>query len=162
MGDLIWLRSRNCGCLVTWFSYQLIAKPGNKTAAVSWPHPYSYTPAVDNGVSLTNNYHEWLLIWRRWGHARDHFVHLYARSEDNRSKWRHNMCLRDVTIPQSFSVCVMNEAIYGHEFIINISEQKRAHFCSERCSMYGTWVWLCTSNSCENNGTGTVIQHVGN
>ena len=35
----IWVRSRNCGCLVTWFCYQLIAKPGNKTAAVSWPDP---------------------------------------------------------------------------------------------------------------------------
>ena len=38
----IWVRSRNCGCLVTWFCYQLIAKPGNKTAAVSWPDPYIY------------------------------------------------------------------------------------------------------------------------
>ena len=38
----IWLRSRNCGCLVTWFCYQLIAKPGNKTAAVSWPDLYIY------------------------------------------------------------------------------------------------------------------------
>ena len=36
----IWARSRNCGCLVTWFCYQLIAKPGNKTAAVPWPDPY--------------------------------------------------------------------------------------------------------------------------
>ena len=36
----IWVRSRNCGCLVTWFCYQLIAKPGNKTATVSWPDPY--------------------------------------------------------------------------------------------------------------------------
>ena len=33
------VRSRNCGCLVSWFCYQLIAKPGNKTAAVSWPNP---------------------------------------------------------------------------------------------------------------------------
>ena len=24
-GTYIWVRSRNCGCLVTWFSYQLIA-----------------------------------------------------------------------------------------------------------------------------------------
>ena len=40
-GCNIWVRSRNCGCLVTWFCYQLIAKPGNKTAAVSLPdlHP---------------------------------------------------------------------------------------------------------------------------
>ena len=36
----IWVRSRNCDCLVTWFCYQLIAKPGNKTATVSWPDPY--------------------------------------------------------------------------------------------------------------------------
>ena len=36
----IWVRSRNCGCLDTWFCYQLIAKPGNKTATVSWPDPY--------------------------------------------------------------------------------------------------------------------------
>ena len=37
----IWVRSRNCGSLVTWFCYPLIAKPGNKTAAVSWPDPYA-------------------------------------------------------------------------------------------------------------------------
>ena len=37
---LIRVRSHNCGCLVTWFCYQLIAKPGNKTAEVSWPDPY--------------------------------------------------------------------------------------------------------------------------
>ena len=26
-----------CDCLVTWFRYQIIATPGNKTAAPSWP-----------------------------------------------------------------------------------------------------------------------------
>ena len=36
----IWVRSRNCSYLVTWFCYQLIAKPGNKTATVPWPDPY--------------------------------------------------------------------------------------------------------------------------
>ena len=39
--DFTWVRSRNCGCFVTWFCYQLIAKPGNKTAAVSWPGPHN-------------------------------------------------------------------------------------------------------------------------
>ena len=39
--DIIWVRPRNCGCLVTWFCYQLIAKPGNKTVTVSWPDPYA-------------------------------------------------------------------------------------------------------------------------
>ena len=33
----IWVTPRRCGCFVTWFSYQMIAKPGNKTAAPSWP-----------------------------------------------------------------------------------------------------------------------------
>ena len=36
----IWVTSQNCDCHVTWFCYQLIAKPGNKTATVSWPDPY--------------------------------------------------------------------------------------------------------------------------
>ena len=36
----IWVRTHNCGCLVTWFCYQLIAKPVNKTAAVWWLGPY--------------------------------------------------------------------------------------------------------------------------
>ena len=37
-----WVRSRNCGCLVTWFCYPLIAKPANKTATVPWPDPNTY------------------------------------------------------------------------------------------------------------------------
>ena len=39
----IWVRSRNVAVLLTWFCYQLIAKPGDKTAAVTWPDPYTYT-----------------------------------------------------------------------------------------------------------------------
>ena len=39
VGNPKWVRTRNCGCLVTWFCYHLIAKPGNKTDAVSWPDP---------------------------------------------------------------------------------------------------------------------------
>ena len=36
----IWVRSRRCACLITWFCYQMIAKPGNKTGTPSWPDPY--------------------------------------------------------------------------------------------------------------------------
>ena len=59
----IWVRSRNCGCLVTWFCYQLIAKPGNKRATVSWPNQYivrmpSSQRAHDIMImSLQYNYH---------------------------------------------------------------------------------------------------------
>ena len=55
---IIWVRSQNCGFLVTWFCYQLIAKPGNKTATVLWPDPYSQkTPhnlplGASYGISL--------------------------------------------------------------------------------------------------------------
>ena len=37
-GSTIWVRSWRCGCLVTWICYQLIAKPGNKTATPPWPY----------------------------------------------------------------------------------------------------------------------------
>ena len=61
--DPIWIpfgirvRSRNCGCLVNWFCYQLIAKPGNKTALVPWPHPLytklqSFNPSIGPGVEI--------------------------------------------------------------------------------------------------------------
>ena len=35
------VRSRMCASLVTWFCYQMIAKPGNKTGPISWPGPYT-------------------------------------------------------------------------------------------------------------------------
>ena len=38
----IWVRSRNCGCLVTWFCYQSITKPDNGTAVVPRPYIYLY------------------------------------------------------------------------------------------------------------------------
>ena len=45
-----------CGWLVTWFCYQLIAKPGNKTAALPWPeHLYfalHFTPFPGNMVEV--------------------------------------------------------------------------------------------------------------
>ena len=37
-----WVRSRKCGCLVTWFCYHLIANPGNKTATPQWPDTYCF------------------------------------------------------------------------------------------------------------------------
>ena len=42
--------SRRCSCLVIWFCYQLIAKPGNKTAELSWPDPYFSTNAQKQGL----------------------------------------------------------------------------------------------------------------
>ena len=46
--------------LVTWFCYQLIAKPGNKTAAVSWPDPN-----IKRNFQLTRQ------DWRSWGRSSD-------------------------------------------------------------------------------------------
>ena len=49
----IWVRSRNCGCLVTWFCYHLIAKPDNKTTAVPWPDPYQNVIFGDHFVQTS-------------------------------------------------------------------------------------------------------------
>ena len=75
-----WVRSRNFGCLVTWFCYQLIAKPGNKTAAVPWPDLYIYTSfslmtiaflwfGIVNTSTFTKTllYH-WFLLWSYHSH----------------------------------------------------------------------------------------------
>ena len=68
---IIWVRSRRCGCLVTWFCYRLIAKPGNKIAAPSWPDPYPFldkgavhvlSNGVDKGplmLQLTDHFEDW-------------------------------------------------------------------------------------------------------
>ena len=62
---VIWIRSRNRGCLVTWFCYQLIAKWGNKTATVPWPDPFVKTPVSK-------------LIWNKIGICfRDFWNQLY-------------------------------------------------------------------------------------
>ena len=46
---------QKCSCLVTWFCYQMIAKPGNKTAALSWPNPY-----------MIQSYYQWLWVMFSW------------------------------------------------------------------------------------------------
>ena len=60
------VRSRKCGCLVTWFCYQLIAKPGNKTATPSWPDLDTldllnnlYIPNETEILSFWQNFHNW-------------------------------------------------------------------------------------------------------
>ena len=42
MGCLLWVKNmgRVTELRLSWFCYQLIAKPGNKTATVPWPDPY--------------------------------------------------------------------------------------------------------------------------
>ena len=54
----IWVRSRWCAFLVTWFCYQIIAKPGGKTGSPSWPDPYYISPCLTDqqilGVIILN------------------------------------------------------------------------------------------------------------
>ena len=75
---IIWVRSRNCSCLVTWFCYQLIAKPGNKTVTVSWPDPYilfwNWTGSYNGKIFLTLTFHFFsakhmdshMEVWTNW------------------------------------------------------------------------------------------------
>ena len=46
-------RSWRCSCLVTWFCYQLIAKPGNKTDAPWWPDHYAASTTGIISIMLT-------------------------------------------------------------------------------------------------------------
>ena len=59
----IWIGSWRCGCLVTWFGYQLISKPGNKTAAPPWRDPSSFRRKLDRCYTD----HPFLRSWRLFG-----------------------------------------------------------------------------------------------
>ena len=74
------VKSQNCGCIVTWFCYQLIAKPGNKIATVPWTdsHMYNHSdlvyifnctclhlrdvPISTQSVIVLINWHHWLIL----------------------------------------------------------------------------------------------------
>ena len=47
----IWVRSWRCACHVTWFCYQMIAKPGNKTGPPSRPDPYQQAHEMCNSLT---------------------------------------------------------------------------------------------------------------
>ena len=53
-----WVESYGCSCLVTWFCYQLIAKPDNKAAASSWPDPCMGS-TLGEGVEIPVNETNW-------------------------------------------------------------------------------------------------------
>ena len=72
-----WVSSRNCGCLVTWICYQLIVKPGNKTAAVPWLDRYGvvqYNRCKIEFHLVSSEKHDWYILWNIFWNA--HYVHL--------------------------------------------------------------------------------------
>ena len=66
----VWVRSRRCGCLVTLFCYQMIAKPGNKTAAPLWSDPYIDGFVQDCSISL-------LMHWRYCSLALNIYIYIF-------------------------------------------------------------------------------------
>ena len=54
-------RSQRCACLVTWFCYQMIAKPGNKTGPPLWPDPY-HIEVAQNGWNLGDDVSKWSFL----------------------------------------------------------------------------------------------------
>ena len=81
----IWVRSRRCGCLVTWFCYHLIAKPGNKTAAHSWPEPYNILPAVSRQLTQYDTVPSVRL--HDGCHCRPPFINIPASQSEENHLW---------------------------------------------------------------------------
>ena len=52
--QFIWVRSLRWGCLVTWFCYLLIAKPGDKTTAPLWPDPNMANVRIHSKLKITD------------------------------------------------------------------------------------------------------------
>ena len=78
----IWVRSWRCGCLVTWFCYQLIAKAGIKTAAPSWPHPYSFVYVLncDLKARVMLNRDTWINRWSLFHWRKLIAIYIYIHS----------------------------------------------------------------------------------
>ena len=97
----IWVRSWNCGCLVTWFCYQLIAKPGNKTAAVLWPDPYRFLAAtkqlyeqsclsVHHTFFTLSHHHESFrsnYLWQKWWPCKRAWLEIKGQGNRGQNKF---------------------------------------------------------------------------
>ena len=87
----IWVRSRNCGCLVTWFCYQLIAKPGNKTAAVSWPDPYKCCGLItSNWITAVQICHWIWIVSKSKNNLIDHRSYTWRNLRQLALLWNHH------------------------------------------------------------------------
>ena len=74
----IWVGSRNCGCLVAWFCYQLMARPGSKTVAVPWPDSYVFIVYMTQRLSVCNIYgntNDALILVTSYWHIHFSYVH---------------------------------------------------------------------------------------
>ena len=122
---IIWVRSRNYGCLVTWFCYQLIAKPGDKAAAVSWPDPYIFlthhplvTPFDD--IDLSQRWLRlWLIAWKDFENDMDYqpIYLLYIEWDLYRltSPPGQNKCLKQHNWRMDISGCSEMQKIFWRE-----------------------------------------------
>ena len=86
---MIWVRSRNCGCLVSWFCYQLIAKPGNDShSSVPWPiftvlNRINSVPAHKGLIRVCP--HGWAMGCLWWGFSGKKWL----------SQWHHTVFITD-------------------------------------------------------------------
>ena len=83
---VIWVRSWRCCCLVTWFCYQLIAKPGNKTVTPSWPEPY----LIGFGPTVRSYYLKHYIctrissfVWLIWSLSQSRFAYIEFADKDS-------------------------------------------------------------------------------
>ena len=89
----IWLRSRSCGCLVTLFCYQLIAKPGNKTAAVLWPDPLIWNQDELSWTWWTvQNSRQLFTQFTRFSKANPDFIYPLKPEQNCHCYWKSFIC----------------------------------------------------------------------
>ena len=166
----IWVRSSNCGCLVTWFCYQLIAKPGNNTATISWPDP---SDEMENAFC----------VWSRFSVHWEHGLHcislddaicgndiqhaLFIQAPGNVSLYC--ICLYDAPIGENIYIYYSDIIWVSWHFILltsqlfgqKLTSHKTANFCN--ISSFGeNHQWMVISillSLCEGIHWGPVDSH---
>ena len=110
--------SWRCGCLVVWFCYQLIAKPGNKTGAPPWPDPSAQYAFFENKIDVVPVVRKICRMKAQRIHSTHHtdttvtlclVSHIMSHNIYSKTWWRHQM----ETFSPLLAICAGNSPIPG-------------------------------------------------
>ena len=126
----IWVRSQRCGCLVTWFCYQMIAKPGRRQQ-----HLRDLTHIHDMSLKITNRRLQPLLpgsdeLIKMWIQLEFNFLYL-------------TICLKFFCQHEPFMLTVRGKPIWIYH-CVPAQEHKTPLLLMEGSALISCWSQLLT------------------
>ena len=122
----IWVRSRRCGCLITWFCYQMIAKPACSVQHYWKRQSLHYWPLM-RGIhwSSVDSPHKGPVMWK--AALRHDAIMCVSRSYDH--QWFHTIFIAEITSFRMPSEIL--RFVEGKQHIRTLSQHKTNFFMYE-------------------------------